>query len=118
MSSKQSDYIVRVEQESLATRTITLVVVAGVAVIVLSLVVVHLMLDPADARISSRLAGAAPREISRIDQTLIDVDESANNYRAAQRHRLQRFEWVDPAHDTVRIPIDRAFELLEEGKEP
>ena len=106
------DFQVRVAAENLSNVRIVAVVVADVAITVLSLVIVRAWIGPPEM-IPSQLHGEAPREIARIDQTLIEVDEAANDERARQRRQLDTYGWVDRQHGVVRIPIERAFELLE-----
>lgn len=103
---------VRAAPESLSNARIIAVVVTGVIVTALSLVIVRLMIGPPET-IPSQLHGEVPREIARIDQTLIDIDEAAENERLRQREQLDTYGWVDEQQGLVRIPIERAFELLE-----
>lgn len=115
MSHEEPHFQVRVAPESLSNVRIVLVVVAGVIITVLSIVVVRLMLGPSQP-IPSELHGEMPREIARIEQTLIEVDQSAIHKRALQRQQLESYGWVDHERGIVHIPIERAFDVMVEAE--
>jgi hypothetical protein len=56
----------------------------------------------------------APREISGVEQTLIDDDNYGPRLFAQQRQELERFAWVDRSHGIVQIPITDAMRLVVE----
>lgn len=105
------DYEVRVAPDRLHARTISWLVVAAVSVILLSVGIVFLIGIP-PTRVATSLKGVAPREIGMIEQTLIETDRTGQVLTAAARERLSRYEWVDRDAGTVRIPVDRAFDLV------
>lgn len=106
------DFQVRVSAENLSNVRIVAVVITGVAITVLSLIIVRAWIGPPET-IPSQLHGEVPREIARIDQTLIEVDQAAIDKRTRQRQQLDTYGWVDKEQGLVRIPVERAFELLE-----
>lgn len=53
-----------------------------------------------------------PREVQTIDMTLFGVDLPAPGNWHSKRVELSKYEWADPSHKTVRIPIERAMDLL------
>jgi hypothetical protein len=55
--------------------------------------------------------GALPRGVPEVRQTLIDFDQSAARHRAAQRHQLETYGWVDREQGVIHIPIERAMQL-------
>jgi hypothetical protein len=54
----------------------------------------------------------AAREVSGIEQTLIAHDRAGLRLTEAQRQALHTYGWVDRRAELVRIPIERAFELM------
>lgn len=110
MNNDEHPYKVRVAPEALANGTITAVVTTGVAIIIVSLIVVRLMIGPSRP-IPSFLKGQVPDEIARIDQTLIDVDHAMSNTRVAQEHQLQSYGWINQSQGVIYIPIERAFDV-------
>ncbi|TMQ12574.1 MAG: hypothetical protein E6J90_19370 [Deltaproteobacteria bacterium] len=93
------------EPEGLAARAIWGTAV-GVVVISALLIVIAwwLVVPPGRGR-----AAAAP---SPLEHGLIDQATGGADVRAAGEQRLGRYEWVDRAAGTVRIPIDRAIDAV------
>jgi hypothetical protein len=114
MSDEEPPFEVRAAAESLADGPILRVLAGGVVLVVVSLVVVHLMLGPRRA-IPSELAGEVPREISRIDQTLVETDRGFEDERELQRRRLGSYGWIERDRGVLHIPIERAFDVMLEG---
>jgi hypothetical protein len=57
-------------------------------------------------------------EIGIVDQVPFDVSRAAQAYRKDEIERLSSWGWVDRKQGTVRMPIDRAMELVvQEQKE-
>jgi hypothetical protein len=90
-------------------RTIVAVAVAGVVVTLASLGLVAAMLPSARPAPPPR---AAPHRIGRVEQTLIERDESARSLRAHQRQSLESVGWIDRDAGTAHIPIGRAIDLF------
>lgn len=62
-------------------------------------------------------AGAAPvRPLPPQPRLQPDPAADIAAERAAQRSRLERYQWLDGAHTVARIPIGRAMELVASGK--
>ena len=71
----------------------------------------------------------ASRNVSRTDiqqpspippepRLQINPEEDLERYRREQKQWLDSYGWVSPGEQRVRIPIDRAMELVVEGKQP
>ena len=62
-------------------------------------------------------AGAAPvRPLPPSPRVQPDPAADIAAERAAQRARLDSYQWMDKAHTVARIPIGRAMELVAAGK--
>lgn len=53
-----------------------------------------------------------PHDILGIYQTLIEEDDTTANQRKRDLKRLSSYGWVDQSRGVVRIPIDRAMQLV------
>lgn len=93
-----------------------IVCVAGTAVLHLSLGygLRRLRSDSPDERTAPGFASIPPE----IPAPKLEVDETARLriYRAKERARMDRYEWVDRAQGIARIPVERAMVLSAEGK--
>lgn len=54
----------------------------------------------------------APRTVGMVEQTLIADDRLGLRIAAEKRAELERYGWVDRQKGLIRIPIERAFDLL------
>ncbi len=101
--------------------TVMVVAACGVIITVLSIVfsselLKELMRTAQPPREISPAPRTVPRTVSMVEQTLIRDDRPGQRIFEEQRAELRRYEWVDRAHGIVRIPIDRAFDILLEEK--
>lgn len=110
------------EEDRLPPRR-TLVITGGViATIVLSSLVAAALLRwtlgglDVEHGVARARPATTPREISGIEQTVIDVDRGGLKLLRAQQERLESYGWVDRRAGIAHIPIERAFDLYLEGK--
>lgn len=113
MSAPEHPYEVRVEHGRVAEGRIVAVVIVGLVVLGSSLLVTWLML-PKSIRLMSGYRREVPRQIAGINQTLILDDPTGEQLVEAQRRELDSYGWVDREAGLVRIPIERAMQLVEE----
>jgi hypothetical protein len=72
------------------------------------------------------LGGRAPtpllvgrEEIGIVNQRPFALTQNAADLRREQRRRLETYGWVDPAHQLIHLPIERAMQLMvERGTAP
>ncbi len=107
-------FVVRTEPDRLPGRRVVDIVVIAVALTAASVVIVAFWLGPTP-HVSTSVKGPAPREISRIEQTLIEIDPVQSELRAEAERVLSRHAWVDREQRIVRIPLSRAYELVMRG---
>ncbi len=91
-----------------------LVIAAFVGMIVLFKVFAYyqpLFDDPVPPLVDNRVASDAPR---------LQVDPPKQKFELAQREAavLNSYGWIDEQVQVVRIPIERAIDLVSEGKVP
>lgn len=113
MSAPEHPYEVRVERGRVAEGSILAVVVVGLLVLASSLLVTWLLL-PKPIPLTSVYGREAPRQIAGINQTLILADPTGEQLIEAQRRELDSYGWVDRDSGLVRIPIERAMQLVAE----
>lgn len=111
------------EEDRVHSRTIVLVGVAALVVFfVASLAAIGAMrrqqrqLLPEGPAPMPELLGSA--KIGLLEQRLFEHSNQAEAWRAAQRRRLESYGWVDPAKGVVRMPVERAMQLVLEGARP
>jgi hypothetical protein len=71
-----------------------------------------------------RPSGAFPEQhlgprhmVARVREDLFGEQRGAS-FNAQQREVLESWGWVDPAQGVVRVPIDRAIDLVVSGRQP
>jgi hypothetical protein len=117
-------FIVRSEDDRLAGRTVTLVAVGVVVLVWLWIGVAWLLLARGEDRarpsgVFTELALAPPPTVSGVEQTLIVERDVAGDLAAHKRAVLQSYGWIDADRGIVRIPIERAMEIVAaEGERP
>ena len=57
-------------------------------------------------------------KIGLLEQRMFENSNQAQSWREGQQRKLGSYGWVDPAQGIVRLPIDRAMELVIEGARP
>jgi hypothetical protein len=112
--SEQAPFEVVVEDDVLPRRQLRWIIAVTVLVVILCVVVVQLWLPPLKTVTGGGLKGEAPREISMIEQTLIFTDGSTRRLIGEQETQLQQYGWVEKDKGIVRIPIERAMQLMVE----
>jgi hypothetical protein len=118
-------FVVRQEPDVLARRRISAVAIGSVVIGALSLVVVDSMIGrgprvrppatiPAQVNTEpgARSAGESLGEREKKESTLILATERGITLRNEQRESLSHYSWVDRDAGVVRIPIERAIDLL------
>jgi hypothetical protein len=48
----------------------------------------------------------------------IDPEEDLRRYREEQLRKLNSYGWASAGEERIRIPIERAMELVVQGKQP
>lgn len=56
--------------------------------------------------------------VARVRQDLFDERLGGRSLNQAKRRDLETYGWVDKERGVVRIPIDRAMDLVVQGKRP
>ena len=73
-----------------------------------------------DGRLTMRSTSAPPElgqdEIGIVNQRLFEEGASATPLRQAQRKRLGSYGWVDREKGLIHMPIERAMQLVAEGR--
>jgi len=103
------------ERKDLSPRAIALFGVALSIVIVLSAGIVTLFQLYAGSRYARRQAPRPPLAVTReATEPRLQVNASSElrTMREAEERMLNGYGWVDPQAETVRIPIERAMEIL------
>ena len=110
-------FVVRQERDAIATRKVVAVAVASVAVFAAAIAVSVWV--PESARRGRDTGPAVPRPapttIGTLEQRLILAAPRGLDMARAQRATLERWGWVDPDAGLVRIPIERAMDILAAG---
>lgn len=71
---------------------------------------------PQNPLVRSEADTSAPGDISRFPQPRLETNErlEINDFRMAEEQRLSTYGWVDQNAGVVRIPIERAMQLVAE----
>ena len=72
----------------------------------------HALALHTDAAERQPAAVAKARENFPAPRLQVSPEAEFATYRAAQEHELLTYGWLDQAHGTVRLPIERAMDLL------
>jgi hypothetical protein len=99
-------------------------VVVGVVVLTIALsIVAYLLLRLRESQL--RPSGFYPEErlgpphnVAALRQDLFDLVRPEPAHKESERHRLERFGWVDRQRGLVHIPIDRAIDSLLQKEQP
>ena len=113
--SEERPFAVTAQPEGLHHRKLLVILVTGILVVAVSLAVVTVWIG-GRLHVATSIRGPAPQRISRVYQTLIGATHDAQDRKAAAERDLTSYHWVDRQRGLVRIPIERAFELMT-GKE-
>lgn len=103
------------ERKDLSPRAIALFGVALSIVIVLSAGIVTLFQLYAGSRFARRQAPRPPLAVTREatePRLQVNAPSELRTVREAEDRILNSYGWVDPQGETVRIPIERAMEIL------
>ncbi len=103
------------ERKDLSPRAIALFGVALSIVIVLSAGIVTLFQFYAGSRFTRRQAPRPPLAVTREatePRLQVNAPNELRTVREAEDRILSSYGWVDPQGETVRIPIERAMEIL------
>lgn len=111
--SEKSTFEVRQEPDALASRKLMAVTVASILTMAVALVVAALLLDRWGRPARSVSVPAGP-----LEQTLILDTQRGLDLKREQRAALERWAWVDRDAGVVRMPIDRAIDLVVERPTP
>ena len=103
------------ERKDLSPRAIALFGVALSVAIVLSAAIVTLFQLYAESRYARRQASRPPivttREATK-PRLQVNAPSELRTVREAEDRMLNSYGWIDPQAETVRIPIERAMEIL------
>src|ERR1043166_2063134 len=103
------------ERKDLSPRAIALFGVALSIVIVLSAGIVTLFQLYAGSRFARRQAPRPPLVVARKatePRLQVNAPGELRTIREAEDRMLNSYGWVDPQGETVRMPLDRAMEIL------
>ncbi|HEY1265860.1 MAG TPA: hypothetical protein VGH16_01300 [Candidatus Binatia bacterium] len=103
------------ERRDLSPRAIALFGLALGIAIVLSAGIVTLFQLYAGSRFAKRQAPRPPLAVTREatePRLQVDAPNELRTMREAEERTLNSYGWVDPQTETVRIPIERAMEIL------
>src|SRR5581483_3044186 len=103
------------ERKDLSPRAIALFGVVLALVIVLSAGVVTLFQISGASRYTRRQAPRPPLAVTReatAPQLQVNAPNELRTMREAEERTLNSYGWVDPQTETVRIPVERAMEIL------
>jgi hypothetical protein len=117
-----SDFLVHQEDDVVATRTITLVVLVTIVIGTVAVLVSGIMLKAVIGSLEPSAAGAAgtkptPRDISDLEQASIVDTEEGIDLRGRQKADLNRYRWIQRDAGIAAMPIDRAIDrVVEEAR--
>ena len=103
------------ERRDLSPRKVALFGLGLAVIIVVSVGVVTLFQIYAGSRYARRQPPRAPLAVTREatePRLQINAPADLRTTREAEERVLNSYGWVDPRGETVRIPIDRAMEIL------
>ena len=103
------------ERKDLSPRAIALFGAVLSIVIVLSAAIVTLLQLYAGSRYVRRQAPRPPLAVTREatePRLQVNAPSELRTMREAEDRMLKSYGWIDPQAETVRIPIDRAMEIL------
>lgn len=118
MSESANDPIVRQQEDRIAGRKASLVVLFAILITLGGIFAAGILLrnwiGPFRGGPPSRAFGRrmGPPEIGIVDQTPIDTDRFGQRLRATQRRTLEHYAWIDREHGVARIPIERAMDIV------
>jgi hypothetical protein len=113
--NEESPFVPRVEEDEVPGRRLWVAAAVVGLVTVASLFVADRMLRASGGASLAQPTSPAPHasnQIGIVEQTLIRTTRRGLDERDAQRASLQRFRWVDRAHQVAAVPIDRAMDLV------
>ena len=103
------------ERRDLSPRSIALFGAVLSIVIVLSAAIVTLLQLYAGSRYARRQTPRPPLAVTREatePRLQVNAPSELRAMREAEERMLSSYGWIDPQAETVRIPIDRAMEIL------
>jgi hypothetical protein len=105
------------EADAIGGRRVTMVGVTAVIIIVASIAISGALGGcPQRPAVSAPTPPHAPPQIGILEQSLVRRTERGFALRAAQRAELESYGWVDRDAGIAQIPIDRAIDLVVEGR--
>ena len=112
-----SDFEVRSEEDVLPGKSLLLILGGTIVISLACVAVAWFALDLSEGRYrpgrtfpEQKLKGSDV--VSGIEQTLIELRDHGGELAAEQRARLGSWGWVDKERRMVRIPIDKAMEIV------
>ena len=113
------DFEVHQEDDVVPSRRLVRISIASLVVALVGVFFAGLSLVLHDGALQPSFAGpggpgAAPHEISHVEQTPIWDTRRGEDLEREQRRQLQSWGWVDRDAGLARIPIDRAMDLVVE----
>ncbi len=109
--SDERPFVVTAQPEGLHHRKLLLILLTALLVVCLSLGIVTVWIG-GRLHVRTSIHGHAPDTISRVYRTLIRSTHQTRDLDAREQRDLDSYRWVDKPRGIVRIPIDRAFELM------
>ncbi len=113
-----ADFEVFQEEDAVASRKVSAVLVMGVVVAALAVAAAWWILAATRTGLSwheETSVPVAPRQIARILQTPIERDRHGLELRERQRRSLEEYRWIDRERGIAQIPIDRAMQIIVDG---
>jgi hypothetical protein len=111
------------EEDLIHSRTIVFVGVGALVLFFVASLATIGWMKRRQAELLPQGAAPYPAELGRskiglLEQRLFENSNQAEATRAAQLRKLDSYGWVDVEKGVLRIPIDRAMELVVKGERP
>jgi hypothetical protein len=110
------------EKDVMATRPLVWGTAVSLLILVLAWAVPTAMEGWLEANVASLreepIEMPAGRSLPAGPRLQVNPDRDIERLRAAEKTHLASYAWVDPAAGVVRIPIDRAMQLVAAGQVP
>lgn len=112
-ADEMSSFEVRQDPDLVARRKVMAVTIVGIVTMLGALVVAWELLEHWGTP-TREISRTAPRTIGTLEQTLIVDTKRGLDLKSQQEASLHRWGWVDRDAGIVRIPIERAMDLIVE----
>lgn len=110
------------EKDVMATRPLVWGTAVSLLILVLAWAVPTAMEGWLEANVASLreepVEMPAGRSLPAGPRLQVNPDRDIERLRAAEKAHLASYGWVDPAAGVVRIPIDRAMQMVAAGQKP